>query len=366
MTTYTLQGIRQDWDLNENVVGISSAQMEVVLDYSTDGTFSYVIDVNYPDDLPDVDVTASGFISAVIDGSANAEDATAQVGRVDWNGNTTFILAFTTDPPLGVAPTDWYFVLGGATLPDFASQPDPVNAFSNFESQVTFVGPVTSGPFAPGMAISFDGLPNTTSTENDTITGTSGNDVFNSGAGNDNVHGNGGDDIIKGGGGNDKLFGDKGKDTVRGGGGSDTVKGGSGNDKLYGEAGKDKLEGGKGNDFLYGGNKNDTLIGSAGADKMFGGRGADILKGGAGNDTMTGGAGADTFVFSTGSDKIKDFNTIDKINLKSVASITGFADLKANHTDDVSGSLVIDDGAGNTLTLIGVTEASLQANDFLF
>lgn len=356
MTTYTLQGIRQDWDLNDDVVGISSAQMKVVLDVSSDGTFSYVID-SLTGDLPNVDVTASGLISAVIDGNVNVENVDAQVGRVDWNGNTTFILAFTTDPPLGVAPTDWYFVLGGATLPDFASKPNPINAFSNFESQITFVGPVTSGPFAPGKSIALDGLPNTTSTENDKIIGSALDDVFGGGLGQDVIKGLGGDDTLNGGGG---------KDEVRGGAGNDIVKGGGGNDKLFGDNGKDKMDGGAGVDVLKGGGQNDRMNGGGGRDKMIGGGGRDNMNGGAGNDTMTGGAGVDTFVFSGGDDKITDFTSADKINLKSVGSITGFADLRNNHTEDVGGNLVIDDGAGNTLTLIGVTEASLASDDFLF
>lgn len=347
MTTYTLQGIRQDWDINDNVTGMTSAQLEVVLDVSSDGTFSYVIDA-LTGDLPDVDITASGYVSGVIDGGINADNLDAQIGRVDWNGNTTLILAFTTNPPPGVAPTDWYFVLGGTALPDFASAPDPVKAFSDFEAQITFVGPITTGPFAPSSPIAFSGLPNTTSTENDKIIGSALDDVFGGGLGRD---------IIKGLGGDDTLNGGAGKDRVDGGTGADILKGGGQNDLLLGGSGRDDMDGGAGSDVLKGGGQNDKMVGRGGRDKF---------DGGTGNDLMIGGAGVDTFIFSKGDDKIKDFKPIDKINLKGVASITGFNDLIKNHTTDVGGNLVIDDGAGNTLTLIGVTEASLVTDDFLF
>lgn len=207
------------------------------------------------------------------------------------------------------------------------------------------------------------------------IEGRKGNDIIDGGDlgdtlegqdGDDDIAAAAGDDVVTGGDGNDILRGEAGKDDLRGGNDNDTIKGGTGNDKLFGDAGIDRLEGGAGKDVLNGGAQNDILLGGGGNDKLIGGGGRDQLNGQAGNDTMTGGGGIDTFVFSTGNDVITDFNTIDKIDLSSVASITGMNDLRNNHTEDIDGNLVIDDGAGNTLTLNGVTEASLQANDFLF
>jgi Ca2+-binding RTX toxin-like protein len=200
------------------------------------------------------------------------------------------------------------------------------------------------------------------------IDGRDGDDVIKGGNRSDTlIGGNGNDDIAAGrgrddvtvGNGADKLNGVGGNDTVRGGAGNDKLKGGGG-DKLFGDDGKDRLEGGSGRDTLNGGNQNDLLLGGGGRNgRLIGG-------GGKGNDVMTGGGGIDTFVFSPGDDTIRDFASADRIDLRGVASITGFKDLKNNHTENVNGDLVIDDLAGNTLILNGISEASLQKDDFIF
>lgn len=201
---------------------------------------------------------------------------------------------------------------------------------------------------------------------NDIIRGGNRNDELNGEDGNDTLAGGRGQDTMTGGNGADTLRGEAGNDTVRGGAGSDLLKGGNGADKLFGDNGEDRLEGGSGRDVLNGGAQDDLLLGGGGNDRLNGGKGKDTLDGGAGDDVMAGGGGADTFVFSAGNDTILDFRTVDKIDLSDVAAITGFWDLKTNHAQDVGDDLVIDDLAGNTLTLVGITEASLQKDDFIF
>lgn len=201
---------------------------------------------------------------------------------------------------------------------------------------------------------------------NDIIRGGNRNDQLNGEDGNDLLFGGKGNDIITGGNAADSLSGGAGKDTMHGGAGSDLLKGGKGADKLFGNNGEDRLEGGNGRDLLNGGARDDILLGGVGHDRLKGGKGKDMLNGGSGDDVMAGGGGDDTFVFSAGHDTILDFRTVDKIDLSDVAAITGFRDLKINHAQDVGGDLVIDDLAGNTLTLTGITEASLQKDDFIF
>jgi Ca2+-binding RTX toxin-like protein len=89
-----------------------------------------------------------------------------------------------------------------------------------------------------------------------------------------------GNDILNGGAGNDTLWGENGNDILNGGEGDDILNGGDGNDVLNGEDGDDILNGGDGNDVLNGGEGDDILNG---------GDGIDILNGGAGNDTLNGG-----------------------------------------------------------------------------
>ena len=57
---------------------------------------------------------------------------------------------------------------------------------------------------------------------------------------------------------------------------------------------------------------------------------------------------------------------VEKIDLSGVASIKGFIDLKNHHLSNVGGVAVIDDGAGNTITLNGHVAGDFSANDFIF
>lgn len=189
-----------------------------------------------------------------------------------------------------------------------------------------------------------------------------GDDFIDGGAGNDSLFGNGGDDT---------LLGGTGKDKVKGQDGDDTIAGGNGRDRLEGGSGDDTINGGKGHDRLEGGTDNDSLSGGKGDDRLSGNAGTDTLKGGDGDDQLAGGNNADIFEFSGnfGNDTITDFslNPNEKIDLSGVAAITDFADLMDDHIDDTSGTVVIADGAGNTITLDTVfSVSSLDADDFIF
>ena len=115
---------------------------------------------------------------------------------------------------------------------------------------------------------------------------------------------------------------------------------------------------------------NDTLVGSSIADVLSGLAGNDRISGLGGNDQLTGGAGSDTFVFSPGSgaDIITDFSAgagvHDVINLLGFG-YTGLTDVLA-HTTQTGTDLVINMGGGDSITLMGVNVASLNADDFSF
>ncbi len=74
----------------------------------------------------------------------------------------------------------------------------------------------------------------------------------------------------------------------------EAVRGTEFNDTLIGGAGSESLSGAGGNDQIEGGNGNDTLVGGAGDDGLNGGEGNDLIQGGAGADFVTGSAGSDT------------------------------------------------------------------------
>jgi Ca2+-binding RTX toxin-like protein len=251
----------------------------------------------------------------------------------------------------------------------------------------------------------------------------SGNDKIYLSDYDDRMSGFGGNDVMFGSGGNDYLSGSDGNDVLLGGSGADYLHGGSGIDRaeytdatagvladlqyagrntgiaagdtyvsienlygsrfddnlrgdaaanvLWGHNGNDRLYGRGGNDILYGQGGNDILYGQGGNDRLIGNGGNDRLYGQGGNDRLYGGAGGDTFVFQNGfgQDKIEDFNISrsgERISLGAVSKITSFTDLTNNHLSQSGSNAIIDDGQGNTITLLGVNMGDLAANDFLF
>lgn len=215
---------------------------------------------------------------------------------------------------------------------------------------------------------------------NDSLYGGSGADTLYGHTGDDSLGGGTGNDVLRGGVGRDKLTGGSGDDTLNGGYGNDSLGGGAGNDMLRGGFGSDKLSGLTGDDTLYGGNGNDMLSGGAGNDMLRGGMGRDkltgafgddTLYGGYGDDTLNGGAYNDTFVFADGfgSDRINDFDalsSLEQIDFSGLGAIASFADLMANHATQSGDDVIIDDQEGNTLTLVQVDLADLDAGDFIF
>ncbi|MCP5037506.1 MAG: hypothetical protein GY945_07900 [Rhodobacteraceae bacterium] len=223
----------------------------------------------------------------------------------------------------------------------------------------------------------------------DTIYGDRGDDTIYGGNGADTIYGGHDNDYMRGGGQNDRLegqlgddtiYGDQGNDSIFGGNGEDILYGGYGHDLIRGGANRDIIEGALGNDTIYGDRGDDRVLGGNGNDKVFGGEdhdfvhgggGNDLVDGGSGNDRLGGGLGSDTFVFADGFgiDTISDFDALDDnedIDLSDVTAITDYTDLETNHMNQVGADVVIDDLAGNTITLTGVNLADLDEDDFLF
>ena len=227
----------------------------------------------------------------------------------------------------------------------------------------------------------------------DRLFGGDDNDVLKGGVGNDLLRGGLGDDTLIGGAGNDTLEDGSGDDTLDGGAGSDLLSGGDGSDEIKGganpEGSVDRLGGGDGDDHLDGGAGDDVLFGDrdavslrlsgVGNDHLEGDGGNDLLNGDGGDDELTGGSGQDRFDYGLlvgtgvgGADTITDFErSVDQIALFSRPP--SLNDDNAINADDpsvslIGGNLVIDFGAptnrsgltGNTLTVLGVTELSLD------
>jgi Ca2+-binding RTX toxin-like protein len=124
------------------------------------------------------------------------------------------------------------------------------------------------------------------------------------------------------------------------------------------------VAGGTGNDNLNGGTGNDTMDGGADNDVLTGGHGNDTLNGGAGDDALAGGTGADLLVFNVdfGADTVTGFDSSDRLQFDDELFATPEAVLAA--AAQVGNNTVITSGA-NSVTLLGVALASLQANDIV-
>lgn len=117
-----------------------------------------------------------------------------------------------------------------------------------------------------------------------------------------------GDDTVTGSSENDLLFG---------GGGADSVVGGSGDDEIFGQDVNSFDVDGDGGDTLLGGDGNDYLVGGAGADSLVGGAGndwlGDYVDAGFGafvtemqGDTLVGGNGSDIYVVNSALDQVRE------------------------------------------------------------
>lgn len=137
---------------------------------------------------------------------------------------------------------------------------------------------------------------------NDTIQGSSKNELIITFEGNDRVYGGGGRDCIVAGSGNDKVDGQTGADVIDMGSGDDRVGPSGGNDVIYGGTGNDVIDGGSDNDLIFGGDGNDRLYGGSNSDNVFGENGNDILEGGSGNDNLVGGNDTDSAKGGSGTD----------------------------------------------------------------
>ncbi|MBO5320516.1 MAG: DUF2974 domain-containing protein [Ruminococcus sp.] len=176
-----------------------------------------------------------------------------------------------------------------------------------------------------------------------------GNDIIYGGTGKDTINAGSGDDVVYGDEGDDTIIGDSGNDTIYGGDGNDTITGGDGNDLIYGGDGNDNITGGFGNDTIYGEDGNDILNGGADDDILYGGDGDDSLSGGTGDDTLYGGAGNDTYHINAdhGNDTIHDSEGLSTLVFGDELS----ADDYSLHIDINSGISLVNTETGETIAI---------------
>jgi Ca2+-binding RTX toxin-like protein len=218
------------------------------------------------------------------------------------------------------------------------------------------------------------GVSSAGDTQNNRLTGTNWDEYLIGYGGNDRLDGKGGNDVLIGGFGNDTYVvnsvGDQveelpveGKDTVLSAISFDLATTGSVENLTLMGAGKHNG---------FGNALDNRITGNSAANILRGRAGEDVIIGGKGNDQLYGGADADLFVFSKGDGKdvIADFNVVDAahdvIDLSHNPGLSSFADVKAHHMSEHGTSVVISDGAGDTITIAHMTTGQLTAADFQF
>jgi Ca2+-binding RTX toxin-like protein len=115
------------------------------------------------------------------------------------------------------------------------------------------------------------------------------------------------------------------------------------------------------------GNDGDNVIyGNSGHNRLSGLGGNDLLAGLGGNDRLTGGAGIDTFVFTgSGVDRIMDFTDDEDLIRIDMKRIDDFDDLEPMMRES-GGNVVIDNGHGDRLIIVGSSFAEIDASDFRY
>ncbi|MEH2363578.1 MAG: calcium-binding protein [Nostoc sp.] len=192
---------------------------------------------------------------------------------------------------------------------------------------------------------------------NDTLTGTTSDDLINGLAGNDKLYGKRSYDILNGGAGDDYLN----VDYLSG---NTTLNGGTGDDTLNAEYSI-------GNNLLFGGDGNDTLLTSHYDNGGYRNSDTNTLNGGNGNDTfysevindtidnlITGGGGNDKFVYQVSKENIfssgltiTDFGGIGKGSNPSAAVIAEVDTLQFRGSDQLTARNLLLTQNGNDLQI---------------
>ncbi len=176
------------------------------------------------------------------------------------------------------------------------------------------------------------------------------------------------EDFISGSAGNDIITNGHSNTTLSGGDGVDFISASGGATSANSFYGKTYIDAGSGEDSIVGSNFNDTIFAGSGNDSiMDAGNGNDFLAGGAGNDVLVDGYfnDFDHYIFSSESnskDVITFFNANDRIELKNISGIHNFSNLSFNgSTLNLPNSFQIEIGGSFTASNFIITSSSANS-----
>lgn len=279
-----------------------------------------------------VDANDNIFVTGYTNGSlegANAGTFDAWVARYDTSGNRVWIQQF------GTAETDYSTNLTVDNLGNVYVTGYTEGALGSVNAGAidTWIAKLNA---ETGSLKSFDlPTPPEPPVSDQTLYGTSENDVLVGGNGNDTIYGNGGSDILTG---------------------------GNGNNQIYGGSGNDQITAGSGNDTIYGNGGNDSIVTGAGDDLIYVGSGKNYIDAGAGSNTLYLGSGQDQILLSrSGTDTVYNYSA-SATRFKLGASLS-YSDLKVTQSDS---STLISTTAGEKLALLAWTQtSSVTASSFI-
>jgi len=143
-----------------------------------------------------------------------------------------------------------------------------------------------------------------------------------------------------------------------------TLQGTDGDDTLTGSSLDDVMNAGIGNDTLYGESGNDILDGGSGTDSVYGGNGDDILRGGTGiDDYLIGGEGDDTYQFYLGDGNTTIDNLDNSSGVDTLEFMQGVtpSDVTAKNNN---GDLILTvTSSGEVITILNAMQDDLYALD---
>ncbi|BAZ17221.1 glycerophosphoryl diester phosphodiesterase [Calothrix sp. NIES-4071] len=181
----------------------------------------------------------------------------------------------------------------------------------------------------PRVGVAGLNLPTTQITggqADDTLYGTSADELFTAGDGNNIIYGGERKNYIIAGSGNNQAFA---------GANDDTFFLGNGNNTIYAGEGRNRISTGNGNNLIYAGANDDNITVGNGTNTIYAGEGANLITTGGGNNTVYAGSGADKFILNAGdgTTTIIGFGANDQISRGSTLLATDLLDFKISGND---------------------------------